>query len=146
MNGVQLPYGYSLQNHFEEAVYFLPPSSQKVLVFIWSTSEEWKDESTLETPSVFEHRTPGLEIPSSHNMLNVGTPLYIQIFLPTLLSLLNIFSQTRSFAILFIFSICLSYALVRAEPWDKHKYKAHPEQLLEKGTQYQNFINVGSSK
>ena len=28
-----------LQSHFEEAVYFLQPSSQKVLVLIWSTSE-----------------------------------------------------------------------------------------------------------
>ena len=35
MDGVQLPQGYS---HFEEAVYFLPLSSQKFLVFILSTS------------------------------------------------------------------------------------------------------------
>ena len=28
-----------LQSHFEETVYFLQPSSQKVLVLIWSTSE-----------------------------------------------------------------------------------------------------------
>ena len=37
MDGVQLPQGYS---HFEEAVYFLPFSSQKFLVLILSTSEE----------------------------------------------------------------------------------------------------------
>ena len=35
MDGVQLPQGYS---HFEEAVYFLPLSSQKFLVLILSTS------------------------------------------------------------------------------------------------------------
>ena len=33
---VQLPQGYS---HFEEEVYFLPFSSQKYLVLIFSTSE-----------------------------------------------------------------------------------------------------------
>ena len=59
MDGVQLPQGYS---HFEEAVYFLPFSSQNFLVLILSTSEEWKAESTLEPPSGFEHRTPGLVI------------------------------------------------------------------------------------
>ena len=45
MDGVQLPQGYS---HFEEAVYFLPLSSQKFPVFILSTSEGWKAESILE--------------------------------------------------------------------------------------------------
>ena len=50
MDGVQLPQGYS---HFEEAVYFLPFSYQKFLVLILSTSEGWKDESTLEPPSGF---------------------------------------------------------------------------------------------
>ena len=35
MDGVQLPQGLS---HFEEAVYFLPLSSQKFLVLILSTS------------------------------------------------------------------------------------------------------------
>ena len=59
MDGVQLPQGYS---HFREAVYFLPFSSQKSLVLILSTSEGWKAESTLESPSGFEHETPGLGI------------------------------------------------------------------------------------
>ena len=59
MDGVQLPQGYS---HFEEAVYFLPFSSQKFLVLILSTSEKRKAESTLEPPSGFEHRTPELAI------------------------------------------------------------------------------------
>ena len=36
MDGVQLSQGYS---HFEEAVYFLPLSSQKFLELILSTSE-----------------------------------------------------------------------------------------------------------
>ena len=56
MDGVQLPQGYS---HFEEAVYFLPFSSQKFLVLILLTLEGWKAESTLEPPTGFEHRTPG---------------------------------------------------------------------------------------
>ena len=59
MDGVQLPQG---QSHFEEAVYFLPLSSQKFLVLILSTSGGWKAESTLEPPSGFEHGTPGLGI------------------------------------------------------------------------------------
>ena len=59
MDGVQLPQG---QNHFEEAVYFLPLSSQKFRVLILSTLEGWKAESTLEAPSGFEHRTPELGI------------------------------------------------------------------------------------
>ena len=44
MDGVQLPQGYS---HFEEAVYFLPLSSQKFVVLILSTLERWKAESTF---------------------------------------------------------------------------------------------------
>ena len=36
MDGVRLPQGY---NHFEEAVYFLPFSSEKFLVLILSNSE-----------------------------------------------------------------------------------------------------------
>ena len=59
MDGVQLPQGKS---HFEEAVYFLPLSSQEFLTFILSTSEGWKAESTLEPPSGFEHGTPGFGI------------------------------------------------------------------------------------
>ena len=49
-------------SHFEEAVYFLPFSSQKFLALILSTSEGWKAESTLEPLSGFEHGTPGLGI------------------------------------------------------------------------------------
>ena len=48
-----------LQNHYEEAVYFLPLIFQKFLVLIWSTSKEWNAESTLEPPTGFEHGTPG---------------------------------------------------------------------------------------
>ena len=59
MDGVQLPQGYI---HFEEAVYFLPFSSQKFLELILSNSEGWKAESILEPPSGFEHGTPGLGI------------------------------------------------------------------------------------
>ena len=59
MDGVQLPQGYS---HFEEAVYFLPLSSQIFLVLILSTSEGWTTELTLEPPSGFEYGTSGLGI------------------------------------------------------------------------------------
>ena len=38
MDGIQLPQGYS---HYEEAVYFLPLSSQNALVLILSTSNGW---------------------------------------------------------------------------------------------------------
>ena len=60
MDGVQLP---QKQKPLREAVYFLPLSSQKFLVLILPTSEEWKVESTLEPPSGFEHGTPGWGIP-----------------------------------------------------------------------------------
>ena len=59
MDGVQLPQGYS---HFEEAVYFLPFSSQNFLVPVLSTSDRRKAESTLEPPSDFDNGTPGLGI------------------------------------------------------------------------------------
>ena len=59
MDRVQLPQG---ESHFQEAVYFLPLSSQKFLVLVLSTSEGWKTESTLEQPSGFEHGTPELRI------------------------------------------------------------------------------------
>ena len=57
MDGVQLLQDYS---HFEEAVYFITLSSQKLLVLILSTSEGWKTESTLEPTNGFDHETPGL--------------------------------------------------------------------------------------
>ena len=64
MDGVQLPQGWS---HFEEAVSFLPLSSQKFLVLILATSEGWKSESTLKPPSGFKHGTLRLEIqPLNH--------------------------------------------------------------------------------
>ena len=59
--------------HFEEAVYFLPLSSQIFLVLILSTSEGQKAESALEPPSGFEHGTPGLEIQHlNHQTIRVG--------------------------------------------------------------------------
>ena len=51
-----------LQSHFEEAVYFLPLSSQKLLVLIWLTTEKLKSDSTFEQSSGFEHRTSRLVI------------------------------------------------------------------------------------
>ena len=50
MDGVQLSQG---ESHLEEAVYFLPLSSQNFLVLILSTLEGWKAELTLEPPSGF---------------------------------------------------------------------------------------------
>ena len=64
MDGVQLPQGYS---HFEEAVYFLPFSSQKFVVFILSTSAGWKAESTLEPPSGYGERNELLLLYDFHN-------------------------------------------------------------------------------
>ena len=51
-----------LQSHYKEAVYFIPLSSEEFLVLLWLTLRGWKTESTLEPPSGFEHRTPGLRI------------------------------------------------------------------------------------
>ena len=59
MDGVQLPQSLS---HFEEAVFFLALGSQKFLVLILSTWEEWKAESNLPPPSGFEHGTHALGI------------------------------------------------------------------------------------
>ena len=59
MDGFQLSEVWS---HFEETVYFLPLSSRKFLVLILLTSEGWKTELILESPSGFEHGTTGLEI------------------------------------------------------------------------------------
>ena len=59
MDGVQLPQGCS---HFSEAVFFLPFNSQQFLILHFSTLAGWKAESTLEPPSDFEHRIPGLGI------------------------------------------------------------------------------------
>ena len=61
MDGVQLPQGL---NHFEEAVYLLPLSSQKFLVLILLTLEGWKAESTLELPSGFKHWNPWIGNPA----------------------------------------------------------------------------------
>ena len=46
----------------EDEVYVLLLSSQKSLLLILLTSEEWKAALTLELPSGFEHKTPGLRI------------------------------------------------------------------------------------
>ena len=51
-----------VQNHYEEAVYFLPLSSKKFVVLIWSNLEGWKAEVTLKPLSGFEHETPGFGI------------------------------------------------------------------------------------
>ena len=57
MDGVQLSQGYSL---FEEAVYFLPLSSQKFLVLNLLTSEGWKVESNFELLNGLDHMIPRL--------------------------------------------------------------------------------------
>ena len=58
MDGVQLPQS---QGHFEEAVYFLPLSSQKFLVLILSTSEGWI--ADLGATKWFWTRDPWIEKP-----------------------------------------------------------------------------------
>ena len=45
-------------SHYGETVYFLPRITQEFLAVIWSTSEGWKAELTLEPPSGFEPVTP----------------------------------------------------------------------------------------
>ena len=51
-----------LQSYYEEKVCFLPPSPQIFLVLIWSTSEGWKAELTLDPTSGFELMNPRLGI------------------------------------------------------------------------------------
>ena len=69
-----------LHSHYKEGVYFLPISSQIFLGLIWSTSERWKSESTLEPQrhSGSEHGTPGT-IPTVHlenpAPINMAEPL-----------------------------------------------------------------------
>ena len=60
MDGVQL--SSRLRSHNEEAVYFLPLSSQNFLILIWLILVGRKTESTLEAPSGVGHRNPGLGI------------------------------------------------------------------------------------
>ena len=40
-----------LQSHYDQMAYLLPLSPQKFLVLLWSTSEGWKAESTLNSSS-----------------------------------------------------------------------------------------------
>ena len=61
MDEVQLSQGYS---HFEEAVYFLPFSSQKFLVLILSTSEGWKGWVDLGATQRFWTRDPWIGNPA----------------------------------------------------------------------------------
>ena len=53
---------FRLQDHYEETIYILPLSPQKLMLLIRSTSEGWKAESTLEPHSGFEHETHVLKI------------------------------------------------------------------------------------
>ena len=72
-----------LQSHKKEAVYFLPLTSQKFPVLIWSTSERWIAEPTLEPPCGFEHGMPGLGIQHlSHYkpLPELTTDMYVLIY------------------------------------------------------------------
>ena len=51
-----------LQSHDEAPIHFLPLSSSKFLVIIWSILEGWKAETILEPPSGSEHEASGLRI------------------------------------------------------------------------------------
>ena len=63
--------GSRLQSYHEEAIYFLPLSSKKFLVLIWSNAEGSKTESTLKTPSGFEHETLVLGIQRLNHLRSV---------------------------------------------------------------------------
>ena len=58
---------FTLPLHYDETVDFLPFSSKEFIVLIWSSSEGWKAELTLEPTSGFEPGTPGLGIQSFKN-------------------------------------------------------------------------------
>ena len=62
MDGVQLP---QCNSHFDEAVYFLPLSSQKFLVLNLSTSEGWKDWINLGATQWFWTWNPSIGNPAS---------------------------------------------------------------------------------
>ena len=51
-----------LQSYYQETIYILLLSSKKFMVLIWSTSERWKAQSTLELPSISEHATSAMGI------------------------------------------------------------------------------------
>ena len=59
---VQLSQGYGATTSRPSS----PSLQEEFLVLIWSTSEVWKTESTLEPPSGFEPGTPGWVI-QHHN-------------------------------------------------------------------------------
>ena len=65
------------QSQFEEAVYFLSLSSQKLVVLILSVSERWKTESTLEPPSGFEQ---GIK---EREFLHKESPSSLRVEIPT---------------------------------------------------------------
>ena len=74
-----LSYGCSstvsrLQSYYKKTIYLLPLSPQKFLVLTWWTSEGWKAESTLEPPTGFEPRTPGLGIQCPISQSRFKTP------------------------------------------------------------------------
>ena len=90
MDGVQLPQGYS---RIEEAVYFLPLSSQKSLALILSISEGWTAESALEPPIVFNRWPQDWESSALTTRSRIGLKK-LQAFG---LSLLNIIRLIRVF-------------------------------------------------
>ena len=59
MDEVQLPQGYRATRRRQFTFY---QSFQKFLGLIWSTSDGWKAESSLEPQSGFEHGMSGLGI------------------------------------------------------------------------------------
>ena len=60
MNGVQLSQGYRATMRREFTFYHLSP--REFLTLIWSISEGWKVELTMEPPSAFEPKTPRMGI------------------------------------------------------------------------------------
>lgn len=60
-----------MQSHYKEIVYSLPLSPHEFLVFIWSTSQVWRPEPTLQSLDAFKPESPGLgtQSPSAVNIL-----------------------------------------------------------------------------
>ena len=88
-----------LQSHYGEVVYFLPLSSQKFLVLIWSILEGQKAESTLEPFNGFEHGIPGWESSTltTRSLAHITRMTYMTYMTPITYITLGTYSSTSPF-------------------------------------------------